>query len=276
MLRSKYMEPPFSVLDTKNAHWRKRKRRWLSLGIKSELGRDALSFTWTKNHLEKCGKGGLADKGGTSIFDPVLAELMYNWFCPEGGTILDPFAGGSVRGIVAHYLGFKYVGVELRGEQVKSNKMQARVILPKGNQPKWIEGDSHIELQKKSIPLADFVFSCPPYMNMEVYSDHPSDLSNMDDEKFIKNYTKIIYQACRHLKKGGFACFVVGDIRGKDGFYKDFLTITKRAFYKSEMKLYNEMVLLNMIGSAMLRANIFEKSKKLVKTHQNVFVFKKG
>jgi hypothetical protein len=37
----------------------------------------------------------------TSIFDPVLCEIAYRWFCPSGGTVLDPFAGGSVRGIVA-------------------------------------------------------------------------------------------------------------------------------------------------------------------------------
>src|SRR6185295_8430413 len=28
---------------------------------------------------------------GTSIFDPVLCELAYKWFCPPGGSILDPF-----------------------------------------------------------------------------------------------------------------------------------------------------------------------------------------
>jgi DNA modification methylase len=55
---------------------------------------------------------------------------MYKWFCPEGGTILDPFAGGSVRGIVANYLGFKYTGIELRQEQVDSNREQALDILP--------------------------------------------------------------------------------------------------------------------------------------------------
>ena len=41
---------------------------------------------------------------GTSIFDPVLCELVYRWFCPSKGKILDPFAGGSVRGIVAAHL----------------------------------------------------------------------------------------------------------------------------------------------------------------------------
>ncbi len=47
-------------------------------------------------------EGGMSSgQSGTSIFDPVLCELAYRWFCPPGGLILDPFAGGSVRGIVA-------------------------------------------------------------------------------------------------------------------------------------------------------------------------------
>jgi len=55
---------------------------------------------------------------GTSIFDPVLTELAYRWFCPQGGSILDPFAGGSVRGIVAAHLGYQYTGLDLRSEQI--------------------------------------------------------------------------------------------------------------------------------------------------------------
>jgi DNA modification methylase len=47
-----------------------------------------------------------------------LCEIAYRWFCPPGGTVLDPFAGGSVRGIVAAKLGRRYFGVDLRAEQV--------------------------------------------------------------------------------------------------------------------------------------------------------------
>ena len=48
-----------------------------------------------------------------SVFDPVLTEIMYLWFCPKNGTILDPFAGGSVRGVVASFMKLKYIGVSL-------------------------------------------------------------------------------------------------------------------------------------------------------------------
>lgn len=68
---------------------------------------------------------------GVSIFDPVLCELTYRWFCPPGGTVLDVFAGGSVRGIVAAALGHPYTGIELRPEQVEADGEQREHILPR-------------------------------------------------------------------------------------------------------------------------------------------------
>jgi tRNA G10 N-methylase Trm11 len=61
---------------------------------------------------------------------------MYRWFVPQEGTVLDPFAGGSVRGVVAAHLGYKYTGIELRKEQVKANEKQAKDITP-NNLPKY-------------------------------------------------------------------------------------------------------------------------------------------
>jgi hypothetical protein len=65
---------------------------------------------------------------GTSIFDPVLCELAYRWFCPPGGLVLDPYAGGSVRGIVAAKCGRRYIGIDLSERQVSANRAQAEAI----------------------------------------------------------------------------------------------------------------------------------------------------
>ena len=40
LLRDKFIEPPFSILDTKSGNWQRRKKMWGKLGIKSEVGRD--------------------------------------------------------------------------------------------------------------------------------------------------------------------------------------------------------------------------------------------
>jgi hypothetical protein len=120
-----------------------------------------------------------------------------------------------------------------------------------------------------------FIFSCPPYADLEVYSKMPEDLSNMDYKDFVIKYRSIISKALKLLKPNCYAVFVVGEVRDKDGFYYDFVGDTKRAFIDAGAKLYNDAILLNVVGSASMRASkVFEAGKKLTKIHQNVLVFK--
>ncbi len=272
LLREKYGEVPVSILNTTTGHWINRKRRWIELGLKSELGREKLlGFSNTVNSNQ----GGDENKKGISVFDPTLTELMYNWFCPEKGMILDPFAGGSVRGIVANYLGFKYTGIELRNEQVENNREQGLNILEVNNQPQWYSGDSEQVLDANWQIEFDLLFSCPPYMNLEVYSDLPEDLSNMNDKAFIAKYNSIVDKSCNLIKRGGYAVFVVGDLRDNKGYQKDFTGITKQAFAKAGMKLYNELILIEPVGTKAMTLERGFKNGKLAKVHQNVYIFKK-
>jgi DNA modification methylase len=272
LLRDKFIEPPFSILDTKSGNWQRRKKLWLNKGIKSEIGRDnkkvnSIRFDTNGEDITK--------NPYQSVFDPALCEVLYHWFCNEGGTILDPFAGGSVRGIVANYLGYKYTGIDIRQEQVDSNREQALEILPINNQPQWYVGDSNKVLNDDFATKFDFVFSCPPYADLEVYSDLDGDISNKPYAQFLELYESIIDKSCKLLKSGGYACFVVGEVRDKNGNYIGFVPDTINAFIKAGMKYYNEAILLNAIASASMRANGNMKSQKLVKIHQNVLIFKK-
>lgn len=468
ILREKFLEPPFSVLDTKTESWQRRKKLWNQKGIKSEEGRgQSLTHhipykSYKADRMAEEYYSSDAQAYNTSIFDPALCELIYHWFCPPGGKILDPFAGGSVRGIVAGYLGFQYVGIELRAEQVEANRKNAAEILS-GQGVHWFPGDSEKVLPeisarglvddpgvvRISVPMLkqrfqpcepvfirevchgrccegtdgilvtvhpteedrvlrlggaitagrlepaenglcpfkdsarglctihdqkpfgcaaspftlnehgtlvvrncyrllrcynteaavpayqahrwslnqifgkeevdriveeveagaeevfakidpakrkmlvdndlskhpdratkpefDLLFTCPPYMNLEVYSDDPDDLSNMSDADFVAKYERILALGLSKVKPDGTAVIVVGEVRDKKtGFYKGFLEITKTAFAKAGWRLYNDLVLLNPVGSASMRAGRqFTGGRKVVKIHQNVLVFKK-
>lgn len=211
---------------------------------------------------------------GTSIFDPVLCEVVYNWFGKKGGIVFDPFAGGSVRGIIAELLGQHYIGIDLSERQIDANQINADKF---GVCPAWHCDDA--KNADKYIPdnSADFLFSCPPYHNLEKYSDHPLDLSNMNYADFIQAYEEIILLSCRKLKENRFAVFVVGDIRDKQGAYRDFVSETKRIFRGAGLSLYNDMVLLEQLSTAPMRAaNTFGAKRKVVKVHQNILVFYKG
>lgn len=269
------------MLDGEGGISLKRGQRQAVVGPKRGLALGTQDWVQQKIAAGDIEGGMAAGHSGTSIFDPVLCELAYRWFCPPGGIVLDPFAGGSVRGIVASKLGRHYVGVELREEQVAANRAQAEAICDVDLQPEWIVGDSR-DIRTLTVDgdvelAADLVFSCPPYGDLEVYSDDPADISTLDYPEFRDAYFKIVAETCALLKPDRFACFVVGDVRGKDGAYYGFVPDTVRAFQEAGLGFYNEAILVTAAGSLPIRAGKqFAASRKLGKTHQNVLVFVKG
>lgn len=314
-LAERFTFPPFSVLDARAGEWQERKRAWRLTGIEGEIGRTgspggspmpsnsylkdgcrgdgtgrAIPGTEKTTLVPDNGRGGLGDTSATamdyfnggktiagdsgSLFDPVLCELAYRWWCPPGGQVVDPFAGGAVRGVVAGMLGFRYWGCDLRREQIEANRRQAIAINPEVA-PVWVCGDSMEHLVEA--PDADFVFSCPPYGDLEQYSDDPADLSTMEWHTFATAYRRIIMRAVGRLLPNRFACFVVGDFRDPRGFYRNFVGETVAAFQQCEARLYNEAVLVTAVGTASIRATRqFDGGRKLCKTHQNLLVFCKG
>lgn len=300
-LADRYLLPPFTLLDARAGWWRDRKAAWLATGIQSELGRPAeLLFSSSaqppatyraKNEFEaRLGRKATwaefaqahpesIKQHGTSVFDPVLCELVYRWFSAPGHLVLDPFAGGSVRGVVAAATGRAYVGIDLRQEQVTANASQwADLGEPTLPAPSWVAGDAlNMHRVLPSDLQADLVFSCPPYGNLERYSDDAADLSTMRYPTFLRAYRQIIKNSVAMLRNNRFACFVVGDIRDTQGLYRGFVSDTVAAFRDAGAALYNEGILVTQAGSLPIRAGrAFERSRKLGKTHQQVLVFCKG
>lgn len=270
-LADDFIIPPFSVLDARQGYWQQRKRAWKALGLKSDVGRADGLLGQGLNDLAKA--TGM-DLTGTSIFDPVLCEILYQWFNVQGGKIFDPFAGGSVRGIVAAYTGFEYTGIDLRQEQVDANVQNAAEL---GLSPTWYCDDSLNADRYVQDASVDMILSCPPYADLEQYSDDPRDISTMEYEDFLKVYGQIIAIAVRKLKNDRFAAWVVGDVRDKNGMYRDFVSDTIRLFREAGMSLYNEFILVEQLATAALRARRqFNNGRKCTKCHQNVLVFFKG
>jgi 1-aminocyclopropane-1-carboxylate deaminase/D-cysteine desulfhydrase-like pyridoxal-dependent ACC family enzyme/DNA modification methylase len=561
-LTERFLIPPFTIFDARQGYWQERKRAWTALGIDSELGRgdkvtspggglmpasDYSKSGGRGNSYGKCLETGIGEKygrkevTGTSIFDPVLCEIAYQWFSKEGDKVLDPFAGGSVRGLVSAKLGRQYYGVDLRQEQIDANYKQwdsinktgiivdmakdnrteltpveqrgeyyfkrddlycihgvrggkvrtcatlaagstglvtassrqspqanivahiakaldipvrihtpegelgeelhaaqaagaeiiqhkagynsviisrakkdaestgykyipfgmeceeavvatatqtanipadiKRIVIPVGSgmslagvikglqndgrndvkilgisvgadpikrldkyakdwrkfavikksemnyhkhapiaqlegvkldpvyeakclpfletgdmlwivgirqtlettnvvnnvyPPVWHCGDS-ADINKIFDERFNMLFSCPPYADLEVYSDNENDLSNMEYSAFLAKYNEIIKKCYNLLEDDSFACWVVGEVRDRGGFYRNFVGNTITAFLDAGFTYYNEAILINMLTSLPIRAGRpFEKSRKLGKCHQNVLVFVKG
>lgn len=243
--------------------------------VEKELGRKITRAEFIDNYYVPQGAESSMAQTGTSIFDPALCELNYLWFTKEGDKIIDPFAGGSVRGIVAAKMGRIYNGIDLRSEQIEANEKNAIEVCSE-LKPSWIVGDS-----KNILSIAndayDFIFTCPPYGNLEVYSDDPADISNMPDDEFDATYNDIMLKTASLLKDDRFATVVVGNYRNRKGYMRDLVGITVRAFQSAGLEYYNDIIYVTPTGSLPVRAGrAFSATRKVGKTHQYVLNFVKG
>lgn len=267
-MTAEFGQPPFSILDTRKADWLERKRMWRDL-----INDEGESREGVLGNYDSLNTGG-RKMPTVSLLDPVMAELMVKWFGFSGGMAFDPFAGDTVFGFVAGSCGMGFNGIELRSEQAELNQSRCdKAGLPckyftdsSENMDKYIDDES-----------IDFVFSCPPYADLEVYSDDPRDLSNLSHDDFFKLYSSILANTYNKLKNNRFAVIVMGEVRGKDGSYIGTIPKTIQAMEKAGYKFYNEIVLINGAGTLPLRAGkSMRATRKIGKTHQNIMVFLKG
>lgn len=304
-LTDRFVIPPFSILDTRKGYWQARKKVWRELiGDMGESRNDTLItspeikykdiYQKTREHRESLGlsfkeyldkyvpdevkerEAAKVLSQGVSLFDPVLSEIICRWFTPYSeAKIFDCFAGDTQKGLVFGQCGFDFTGIELRQEQVAINN---RVIEGRNLSIRYICDDGqnvgrHIEPNSM-----DLLFSCPPYYDLEKYSDLENDASNQGTyEEFLTILTNAFKSALGCLKENRFAVIVVGDVRDKKtGCYYNFVDDVKRIFKENGAALYNELILIETGASTALRAARYMESRKVAKMHQNILVFYKG
>lgn len=281
-LADRFILPPFTVLDARQGYWGDRKARWNSIGLRSHAGRDALPVYGSENP-DPVSEKIIAVEGST--FDPVLCEVAYTWFSRPGARILDPFAGGSVRGVVASLLGRPYVGVDLSPAQVIANVAQG-VDLCSGPavgggacpMPTWHVGDARNIGAVELGVMFDMILTCPPYFDLEVYGDDPADLSRCADVgDFADALGAILADSAARLNDDRFAVLVMGEARNGSGGLHGLVPATIDAAASAGLAYHNEAILITAASTAALRAaRPFVASRKLTRTHQTVLVFTKG
>lgn len=302
-LNDRFIVPPFSILDTRKGYWQARKKMWRSKVTSVDIGgsrEDTLIqspeikykdlYQRTRKHREELGisfrecldkyvpddvKEREASKvlaQGTSLFDPVLAEIVMRWFCPPDGSILDPFGGEQTKGIVAGVLGLKYRGCEIRPEQVSLNS-EACKDYPS---VQYHCGDSNNIAEIITDRGFDLCFTSPPYYDLEVYSKE--DMSALGTyEEFMVQYENIFRQCVDMLSDGAFLVVKIGEIRNKQtGAYRNFVGDNISMFMRLGLTYYNEIIMVETGASTALRASRYMDSRKVAKMHQNILVFYKG
>ena len=210
--------------------------------------------------------------GTHSVFPAPLVEWVLLRYGPPGGRILDAFTGGPPRAVVAAIMGYNYVGFEIRQEQIDENMTTLAELRLSGS--RFIHGDG-CELGKDA-GLFDMALTCPPYWNLEQYSDLPEDLSNIKDYLGFDDRMQLCAHSHRkHMKPGAFVCIVVGPFRDKrTSELIDFPAHTVQNFQDAGFVYWQQIVLSKNFASAAKRSTNAWAGHKLVPCHEFLQVFR--
>ena len=208
--------------------------------------------------------------GKCSVFNPHLAQMILSAYAPLNGKIYDPFGGGGTRGYIATKMGYDYTGVELRKEEYNRVVEQMKQWNINFN---FILADSMQYLPNEKY---DFIFTCPPYYDLELYSNLESDLSNAKSyNDYLLMLKKVINNCYKLLKENTLAIFVVGNFRNKNGELEhlngDLIKLAKEVGFK----LWDELIWEGASSVALTRCGKFEKNRKAVRMHEYIIILKK-
>lgn len=150
----------------------------------------------------------MGSKYEVSIFNPHLAQMILSAYCPQMANIFDPFGGGGTRGFIASAMGHTYTGVEVRPEEVERIHQQQHKL---ENDFKMVVGDCRAyDIEPEAF---DFSYTCPPYYDLEVYSDLIDDMSTAPSyEEFLQMIKQAFEVTFRGLKPGSLAIWVVATL----------------------------------------------------------------
>lgn len=271
-LEDKFIVPPFSVLNAREGKWQERKKYWRDLIKDTGITRDTGNQTNTRYRTVEGFSAARQDETTGSVLDPVLSEIVIKWFGLDKSKMFDCFAGDTVFGYVSAYLGNNFTGIELRKSQADFNNERTQ-----GFNARYICDDGRNILNHIEPYSQDLLFSCPPYFDLEVYSDLDNDASNQKEySDFLSILDTAFSNSIKCLKENRFAVIVCGDVRDKKGNYYRLPDHIKEIFEKNGMPLYNELILVDPVGNLQMRVGKYMEHRKVGKTHQNILVFYNG
>lgn len=218
--------------------------------------------------------GGLRLVGSAPTnFRPMNAKAVYERFCPPGGVIYDFCCGfgGRMLGALSSKNNYKYVGTDPCTETMSHLHELGEYIESVTGREDSYElhccGSEEFIGKENSV---DFAFSSPPYFNLEVYSDEPTQCYNrfpkLEDwlEGYVRKTIKNIY---RMLKPGRVYAVNIADFNagGEVAYVDEWIRLSSL----EGMPLFDTVYL-----GVNARAGSKEQSAGEAKK-ENILIFKK-
>ncbi len=221
-------------------------------------------------------EGGLRLVGSApSNFRPMNAKAVYERFTPEGGTIYDFCCGfgGRLLGALSSKKNFKYVGTDPNTETMYHlHQLGDYIEMVTGRENSYELHCCGSEDFKGPAESVDFAFSSPPYFDLEVYSDEPTQCYNKFPklEDWLEGYVRQTIKNIYHMLKPG-ACYAVNiaDFTVGGGGTVAYVDEWIRLSTEEGMPLFDTVYL-----GVTARAGSMEQAAGELKK-ENILVFKK-
>jgi len=211
---------------------------------------------------DKGGHDNTSSRAEYSHFPQEVASICYELFLRDATSIFDPFAGWGERGAFAKTFNKNYVGFDINPVAIES------ALNLYGVQ------NTLADSADDDIPEFDGLITCPPYWNLESYSDSGIDAIQTWG-KFLFEYRRIIERCYLSAKSGTNFCFMVGDWRDS-GKYYDFTHQTRAALYSCGAVPVDELcVSRKLVSKIKVMIPQAVRLGYTVKVHETLLVFRK-
>jgi len=218
-----------------------------------------------------------------SEFNPDVAMRCLQIWSEKCDYVLDPFMNRGTTSIIAAYYGRYGYANEIVKSYYDGVKERVNTLIEEGKE--WAEdvflnhGDARdiVKIADKEwgVLQFDYIYTSPPYWNVEKYESTNGQLSDMDDYAlFIEEYTKIMEQLYHVLKPQKYMTLVVNDFR-RNGEFIWFSGDTIMACQRVGFELHD--IVINVIRTPYVSGveKAVEKFKRTIKYHEYVLTFKK-
>lgn len=153
---------------------------------------------------------------------PQILHQLLRRYTKQGDVVLDLFLGSGTAMIEALRLDRRCIGLELQTHVAQDVATYISGLYPGRTDHHVLNGNSQdTALLATSLPpllsawdrtQADFLFLHPPYADIIVFSDNPSDLSQCPSvEAFLDAFERVASNGLSHLAPGKFVGLVIGD-----------------------------------------------------------------
>lgn len=146
--------------------------------------------------------------GSIATFSPAVTIKLYHKYKPN--VVLDPFAGFGSRLVATSVFGCqKYIGIDANISLQEPFERMIQILKKYSNTEIEMMWENSLDVDYKKIKY-DFVFTSPPYYNIETYEHQPLQYKSKKEwnELFYKPIFQNVYE---NLETNGYFCLNVNN-----------------------------------------------------------------